>query len=313
MNRKQYNPVLSSRRGLTLLELLIATLIITTVMVGAVVAFVELLNSHNKASARVEATNNARAAMDLISLELKRARNLAGASDVFTGDSTVSETEGDRFDLDQDGTPDEEDLDGDDDDSDYAVATDDRHAVIAAGGSNYAERPVFYQIADSGDAHVDVDTKSKKATLTFKTFDVPGEPIDRKVSFYVATYDGSPNTLVRKVEGTDPITALPATPIISPIAFNVVSFGALFWDYEVAKVNTAKPWLDEWDAAGRPLSTPASVMVDLAVYAGTPYTLNDLPADKKIENVRLNTVVNVESVISHPLYVASKTPITPIP
>lgn len=312
MNHKPAHFPASNRRGLTLLEMLIATLIVTIIMGGVVVAFIELLDSHDKARARVEATNNARAGLDLISQELKRARNIAGATNVFSGDSPVSATEGDRFDLDQDGNIDEEEFDGTDDDGDFAAA-DDRHAVINDGGVNYVERPVFYQRADSGDQHVDIDTQSKTATLEFDTFDVPGEPINRRVRFYVGTFEGQPNVLVREVNGTDPVSGLPALPLRSPVSFNVVSFSALFWDFEIAKDPTQNPWLTDWDAVGRPLSTPASVMLDLVVYAGTPFTLSDLPADRKIDNVRLNTVTNVESVLSHPDYVASRTPVAPIP
>src|SRR5690606_18754373 len=97
---------------------------------------------------------------------------------------------------------------------------------------------------------------------------------------------------------------------------NVHSFGLLFWDYRDAKTPTANPWRTQWPPiTGVPpgTQTPSSVYIRLSVYAGKPDALTDLPANREIEPVTLTTVVNVESVLASPMYVAQRSLIDPAP
>jgi hypothetical protein len=251
--------------------------------------------------------------MEMLSTEVKRARNTSGTlTAVFNGQTDSTAGGGDRVNQDQDAATDEETLDGADNDGDWVPASD-RHALIPAGAVQYAERPVFYQAADLGDAHIDEDLGATSATLEFDTFDVPGDPLDRRVRFYVGTdAEGTPNTLMREIRGTDPVTS--NTVMTSgPVCYNVVSFGLLFWDHSQAKTSTANPWQMEWPVSGALTVAPSSVYMRISVYAGTPIPLTELPATTEIETVTLISIVNVEAVLADPTYVAQRTPVTPAP
>lgn len=307
---------LNRRRGMTLLEVVVAITIVLIIMTGVVWSFIELLESHDKSRARMDATANARAAMEMLSTEVKRAKNTTGTLGLaFQGETITSAGGGDRIDQDEDGTIDEELFNGEDDDGDYVVATNDRHALIPAGGVQYAERPVFYQNADLDDANIDEDIGATAASVEFDTFDVPGEPLDRRVRFYIGSdADGQPNTLMREIRGTDPVTS--TTVMTSgPVCYNVVSFGMLFWNQSNAKTETANPWETIWPPAdtGTTITiTPSSVYMEVSVYAGTPLSLEELPADREIDTVSVTTMVNVEAVLADPSYVAQRTPVLPV-
>ncbi len=301
------------RRGMTLMEMMVAISIVLIIMTGVVWSFIELLDSHDKSRARMDATANARAAMEMLSIEVKRARNTTGTLGMsFIGQTDSMSGGGDRINQDGDATTDEEILDGLDNDGEWTVASD-RHALIPGGGGNYAERPVYYQQPDLGDANIDEDIGATSATVEFDTFDVVGEPLDRRVRFYVGTdADGTPNTLMREVTGTDPVTSA-AVVTRGPVCYNVVSFGLLFWDHSVAKTATTNPWQMDWPTTGSLTSAPSTVYITISVYSGTPIPLVELPASREIETVTLTTVVNVEAVLADPTYVAQRTPITPVP
>lgn len=303
----------SRQLGMTLMEMIVAITIILTIMTGVVWSFVELLESHDKSRARMDATANARAAMEMLSTEVKRARNTTGTVALaFTGRTDSVAGNGDRVNQDQDADTDEELLDGADNDGDWIIASD-RHAIIPAGGVQYAERPVFYQQPDLGDAHIDEDLGATSATVEFDTFDVPGEPLDRRVRFYIGTdAEGTPNTLMRELTGTDPTTSSTVTTS-GPVCYNVASFGLLFWDHSQAKTATANPWQTEWPVSGALTVAPSTVYARISVYAGTPIPLNELPATTEIETVTLISVINVEAVLADPTYVAQRTPVTPAP
>ncbi len=303
----------STARGMTIIEVVVAITIILVIMSGVVWAFVELLQSHDKARARMDATANARAAMEVLSVEIKRARNTTGTLTVFQGTTTSSAGGGDRVNQDQDTATDEEALDGTDDDGDYAVAGSDLHAIIPASSVNYAERPVFFQQPDLDDRDIDEDLGAISSILEFDTFDAPGEPLNRRVRFYIGNDpNGEPNTLMREVTGVDPISST-TVATSGPICHNVVSFGALFWDHSVAKTPSANPWLQSWPPAAPLTSSPSTVYLTITVYAGTPYPFDELPANLQVETVNLTTVVNVEAVLADPTYVAQRLPVTPVP
>lgn len=306
---------LSARRGLTMMEIIVAVAIILTIMVGVVWSFVELLDSHDRARARMEATANARSAMEVLSRDIKTARNDAATTGSFTGQTDSSAGGGDRFDNDGDGDVDEELFNAIDDDGGWAAAQDDKHAILSSGTlGQYAERPVFYGAADLGDGDIDEDTGATSATLEFDIYDSPGEPLNRHVRFYVGNdSDGTPHTLMREVIGVDPVTS--TTVITSgPLCYNVHSFGLLFWNHALAKDASANPWDTQWPpvTTGSLTVAPSTVYARISVYAGKPYDLDEVPAGQVIETVTLSTAVNVEAVLADPTYAAQRTPVPPI-
>lgn len=304
---------LSSRKGLTMLEMVIAVTIVLVIMAGVVAVFVELLRSHDQARARMDATANARAAMETLSLEIKRARNTTGTM-TFVAQTASSAGGGDRIDNDADGTADEETMNGADDDGDAVQPAAAVHVLIPSGSGNYAERPVFYTTNDLDDRRIDEDLGATSSTLEFDTFDAPGEPLNRRVRFYIGNDpDGKPNTLMREVSGTDPVTSA-AVVTSGPLCYNVVSFGALYWNHAKAKNASENPWETDWPpTTGTLTASPSTVYLQISVYAGTPVPLQELPASREIETITLTTAVNVEAVLADPTYVAQRTPITPIP
>jgi type II secretory pathway pseudopilin PulG len=313
--RRLHLPALRSTHGLTMMELIVAMSIILTIMVGVVWSFVELLDSHDRARARMEATANARAAMEVISSDVKRARNISTSFfGAFNGETVSTAGNGDRVDNDRDGAIDEEIFDGADDDAGWVMAQDDRHVILGPTTETqyYTERPVFYRHADLDDADIDEDLGETSATLQFDTFDTDGGPLLRNVRFYIGSdADGTPNTLMREVKGIDPVTSSSVTTT-GPLCYNVKSFGVLFWNFANAKDPSANPWETKWPPAATPLTpSPSSVYLSISVYAGKPYSLQDLPAGKEVDTVTLTTVVNVESVLASPPYVTQRTLIPP--
>lgn len=304
------------RKAVTLLELLVALSIVLLIVGGAALAFIELLRSNDRAQARIDANSNARVAIDVLSQEIKRAQNTTGTGTlVFEGDTyTTVALAGDRVDQDADDLRDEEALDGADDDNDWLVARDDRHAILTSGATVLVERPVFYKALDLDDDHVDIDLRKSECFLEFSTFDVPGEPIDRRLRFYIGTdTDGVGNALIREVSGLDPATSTIVTSK-GPVAHNVVSFGMLFWDQVRAQDPTQNPWLTSWPSATSPPVTgsPPSVYMTITVYAGTPLSLDEVPVNQEMDTVTLTSVINVESVMASPAFRASKVPILPV-
>lgn len=308
--------------GFTLLEVMVAVTITALIIGGATLTFIQLLRSHDRAQARVEATANARSAIEALTVELKRAET-TGTLVTFHGSTESSSTllNGDAVDQDNDKQFDEELLNGADDDADWQVA-DDRHAIIDTSGTRYAERPVYYQAMDLDDWHVDVDIRQSSGSVTFSTFDTPGETGQptgepRQVRFYLGQDpDGEPNTLMREVTYFDPGTSS-VQVVAAPVAHNVFSFGMLFWDEARAHDPTTNPWLTSWDYDGTTSSggtnVPASVYITISVYSGTPLSLAEMQAGQQIPTVTLTTVVDIESVLASPEFLAFKADIIPIP
>lgn len=283
-----------SSRGLTLVELLVALLFVAAVLGGAVVAFVALQRHSKETQTKLAALAEARFALQTLSHDLVQAQlgpATAYPKNLFLGAVTVL-PEGNRKDDDKDGKIDEENYDGMDNDSDWASA-DDRHAEIAPG---LFERPQGRGFPDLGDNHVDEDTKFDHTDLRFR---IPGETTGsvEEVHYYVGDFDGKPNVLLREKTTSSGVEA-------APIAFDVLSFTALFWDANQPPGPTRK-WETSWDstqineATGVPL--PVSVALEVTIYSGTrPYEL--LKPSEPIETVRLTTVVNVQSALWHPNY-----------
>lgn len=304
-----------NRRGMTLLEVLVAVTITVLIIGGATITFIQLLRSHDRAQARVEATANARSAIESLSIELKRAET-TGPLMMFRGSTETSGSlGGDAVDQDNDGKFDEEFLNGSDDDADWDIA-DDRHAIIDTSGTRYAERPVYYQAADLDDWQIDVDIKQSSASVTFSTFDVPGE-IDRSVSYYLGNDpDGEPNTLMKQATYFDPVSSSVLT-IAAPVAHHVFSFGLLFWDEAAAHDPTSNPWRTTWDdTTSTSTRAPASVYMTISVYSGTPLSLEEMQPGQQIPTVTLTSVVDIEAVLASTQFRGYKVAagdITPIP
>jgi len=310
LGHKALHPA-ARRRGLTLTELLVAVTIVTLILTGVVLAFIELLRSNDRAQARIDATANARSAIEHLTTEFKRAETTGPRTLIFQGfTESAGAFGGDLLDQDQDGTVDEEPLNGADNDNDWTLARDDKHAVFPETSygteSVYAERPVYYRFVDMDDGWVDVDIQQTSSSVTFSTFDVASELMFRQVRFYLGNDpEGQPNTLMKEVSGTDP-ESLTTRTIVAPVAHNVFSFGLLFWDYTVAQDPNANPWRTSWDSTAGGTAAPATVYMTISVYAGTPLSLREIAAGQKVPTVTLTSLVNLESVLADPAFRASK-------
>lgn len=302
------------RRGLTLMEMVVAITIIMIIMVGVVWSFVELLDSHDKARARMEATANARHALEVMTSEFKRGRNSSSQFGGFRGETISVTGGGDRFDDDGDGDFDEEIFNGADDEGSWVRASHDKHVALAPASETqyYVERPVFFGYPDLGDGDVDEDIGATSASVQFPTFNVPGDPLNRFVRLYLGEDpDGRPHTLMREIRGVDPVTSQ-VVVTSGPLCYNVHSFGVLYWNHLLANDPNANPWEMSWPAGTIPTVAPSTVYIRLKVYAGKPYDLDEVPNYEVIETVTLDTVVNIEAVLAHPSYVAQRTPILPV-
>lgn len=284
-------------RGLTLVEILVAVAVSMAFLSGVLMAFMQIIKTSDKSKARLQAVNNARSALELMTIDIKAARiSRSALFQVFKGTNNTLAF-GNGYDEDRDGRVDEETFDGLDNDNDWNAANDDRHLSVSG---NY-DRAQFRGLPDLGDGHVDEDTLFSRDSLSFRIFPDPANPQSRDdlVSYEVvddiAAY-GEPNVLVRTI--TRNVSS--GTPVqeASPIAFNILSLDILYWN-----PNTATPtWTTEWDAAiFLPMSTniplPISVYVSVTVNAGTKDIKDYRPGDKT-ETITLHTLVNIEQVLN---------------
>lgn len=287
------------KRGMTLVEILLAVAISLAFLSGVLMAFSQIMKTSDLAKARLEAVNNARSALEFMSIDIKAARmNYSIPFQNFTGtDATLSY--GNGIDDDGDNKIDEETFDGKDNDGDWDSAKDDRHA--SAGG--YFERAQFVSQADLGDAHVDEDCKFSRDSLTFRIYPDTANPNSRddlitySIINDVATY-GEPNVLVRTII-KDYSSASPTTES-APVAFNVLSLDILYFN-----PNTMWPyWETSWDASTiaphtNNIPLPVSVYLAITIPAGV-FDINKYNPGDKVETVTLETVVNIEQVLIDP-------------
>lgn len=300
----------SHSRGLTLMELLVAVAITLAFLGSAVMAFIEIIHSSDRAQARLEAMANARHALETMTIEFKRAQ-IGPSGAVFQGATTAKvntdgSSNGNYTDDDGDGRIDEEDLDGRDQDGDWVVAADDKHAVLDAFGA-ISERHRFRGLADLDDGHVDEDCKFSTADVTFRTFPDTFNPTTspRQVRFYLGEADGEPNVLLRELTlGAGTPNAVTYT---DPIAFNVLSFGVLFWDQNTTQTTEEfqQYWKPSWDASAQNPSLcplPPSVYLSMTMYAGTPLPFTSLAPGTPIETVTMSTAADIEAVLADPRY-----------
>jgi len=286
--------------GLTTLELLIALLFVLGIMGSAIVAFVALQRHSTEVKARLDAMSEARHALFMLSQDLSQAQfgpATATPKNMFMGANSPS-AQGNRKDDDGDGKIDEEVFDGKDDDNDWQ-SQDDKHALITPV---LRERPQGYGFPDIGDSHVDEDTRFGQAQLRFR---IPAETTGSvaEIYYHITTFDGEPNVLVRE-KTTSGVTE------IGPVAFNVLSFSALFWDSN-APAGPTRTWLTSWDSTvmdeTSQLVLPVSVALEVTIYAGSK-KLSTLPPNSPLETVRLTTVVNVEAALNDAKYERNSLP-----
>ena len=303
-----------NQRGLTLIEILVAIAITLAFLVGVVLAFIELMNSSDRAQARLNATANARHALGTISKEISRALG-TGPNAYFvatSGDFTV----GDRSNNDSDTEVDEEFANGHDEDGDWTSAGD-RHAQIGP----FVERSRFQGIPDLGDGGVDEDNRFAASTLIFNADPSSGMPSPgiRRIRYLLGSFDGESNVLLQEV--TTDFGGPSELATTSPIAFGVLSFEALFWDQRDVHDDptTDNGWKRLWNSDDRvtsPPLLPASVYLSATVYAGSPRELTQLQPNELRETVKLSTIANVQEVLFSPEYAAIRDehttgPVTP--
>jgi type II secretory pathway pseudopilin PulG len=281
-------------RAMTLVEVLVAVAVAGAFFAGVLAAFIQIVKASDLAEAKLQAINNARAALELMAIDIKQARiDPRRPLQYFVGRHNTL-AYGNGIDDDGDGRIDEEIADGRDNDGDWSYQSDDHHANIAG----YYERPMFVGSADLDDLHVDEDCKFENDRLAFRIFPDPGDPQSRDdlITFYIGTYEGEGNVLLRGITRKVSSGGQPEEP--SPLAFNVVSLNLLYWDPN----RTPNYWVTEWDsyqAASFPdpgIEIPVAVYISVTVYAGTK-PLKELKPGQPMETIELSTTVNIEQVL----------------
>jgi hypothetical protein len=278
-----------------MLEVLMAVAIALAFLGGAVLAFSEIIRAADRSQARLNAIANGRHALDRMTVELTRAD--PGTPEFFIG-STTELINGDYADNDGDGEVDEESVNGLDDDNDWVVTTDDKHAELQPG---LFERQRFLNKPDLDDIHVDEDVKFTSADMQFRTYPDSSTTGTRHVRFLLGNYDGEANVLLQEV--TTDVGGPEQTVTTAPLAFNVMSFSALYWDQGDSDPDT-RYWKTTWDASSVDTSLPPlPVVVHLAVtvYSGYPDTPGTIVAGTPFATETVSTNVMIEGVKGDPL------------
>lgn len=301
MKRKPHRTTNGAPRGWTLIELLMAVAVASAFLLGVFAAFVQILRTSDRSERRIEAYENARAAVETIALYVKAARiEPSLLYQYFQGLNLpiLTGLRGDRVDNDGDGRIDEEQPNGRDDDGDFVVARDDRHVRIGT----IVERGLFVGQPDLGDDRVDEDVIFHHDQLSLAIFPDPSVLGSRNelTSFSIGTWEGENYVLLQQT--LRDIGSGTAWPQVGPLAYNVLSLNFLYWD-----PNRSPPyWVEAWDAmttAPQPdrIELPAAVHISVTVYAGR-VPLDQLGPNEPIETVTASTVVAVEAVIHDPRY-----------
>lgn len=293
-----------TRQGVSLVELLVALAVASILVLVIVTTFVMIQRASNDSRRQIEATANARAALETISGDLKA---LTGPANARFKAENHPLSYGDGIDNDGDGRTDEERPDGLDNDGDWSVASD--RQVVA---TTFTERTHYVGKADFGDAGVDEDCVFNRDALKFRINPPanPRYPYDdtnydyEDVQYTVRTYDGLPDVLVRSTVRMK--NGAVATSSSAPLAYNVLSFNCLYWDPNV--VPSQQYWLETWDSEGTLKGTvnprflvPAAVLVEITVHAD-PKPPASYTAGEPVETVTMRTIVDVERVIQSPRF-----------
>lgn len=274
---------------------MVVTVIVLLFTASAATVFIQLIQTSDAVDARVEAVSNARFLLDTLSEDLSQATlsPTIDRNDLFRL-AHVPLAYGDLVDNDSDGAVDEEAADGQDNDGDWTL-TEDRDYLGNFGAIIIRERGL--NNPDLGDANIDEDVVFNSDVMTFW---IPGDGttvLRREVTYRIDTFEGEDNVAIREVRSI--LSGGGETTEIGPLAFNVLSLNFLAWNHRGA----APTWDEAWVSGIVPLSAPAApvaVYADVTVFAES--TELKLPPTRGMQTARLATMINLESVLSSPLY-----------
>lgn len=310
MHRMMARSPLASRRGVTLVEVMIASAVAMLLVAALAAAFIQITRASDASQAQARAHGAARAAVERIASEVRTLRLDTNAA--FHQFELVDLTlpYGDGIDNDGDGLVDEEVFDGFDTDGDWTPASD-LHAELSPG---LFERDQYRGVPDHGDLGVDEDTLFSHDSISFI---VPGVP-RRRVSYRVGEFEGEQHVLLRGViENPNPVAPF-GDEVIEPIAFDVVSLDILAWNANNDVITppgiTDRPyWVSAWNAQDKvlplrpmlappgtpPFKLPAALLIAVTVNANREPLAelgNWQDPTVPIETVRVQTVVTIETI-----------------
>jgi len=300
------------RRGVTIIEILVAMAIASVFLVSILFSFTQILRTSDESEALTRANNQARAALLYISRDLSAVRRDTTTPIQEFVLENRSFPYGDGIDNDRDNLVDEDPVNGADTDGDWDIL-DDRHGTIGA----YRERPDFVGFPDLGDERVDEDPRFGNDRLILR---IPPDPLgldnrDERITYEIGTYEGQDHVLLRTVvsnPGTFNVTA-----VTEPLAFNVLGLDILAWnsndDTLDATGRSIPYWSVQWNAAQNifpfkkpfgapdgypPFEFPTSVRLLVHVYSGRVDfdALNWTPG-QPIQTLALATTIDLEVTI----------------
>lgn len=310
-------------RGLSLLELL-AALAASMILVGGVsTAFILVTRAADEAEAVVRAHASARSAVDAIARDLRLLQLDANPAFQQLELVDIPLAYGDFVDNDRDGNVDDQFFDGSDfGSSGLWSGSGDLHAQIGA----FTERGYALGHPDWGDAGVGADTRFSADEVSFIVpAGVYGPQSPRqRITYRLGEFDGVDNVLLRIVSEDPSVDGVGDPVLIEPVVFDVMSLDILAWNANNNNSGTPgnRPfWTSEWDATVLDSSTaaphgastgtvppfkfPASFLIAVTVNAER-VPLSEIPgwplSGQPVKTVRIDTIVNVESVIQDPRY-----------
>jgi prepilin-type N-terminal cleavage/methylation domain-containing protein len=293
------------RRGLSLVELMIVSVIVLVFTGSAVTVFIQLIQTSDEVDARIEAVTNARFFLDTLSDDLGEASTSLSIprGQIFQATHTAL-TYGDLVDNDRDGAIDEEAPDGQDNDNDWVLARDDRDfqtnvPTSGAGGLPpivpVAERG--YQEPDLGDDRVDEDIVFNQDELSFWVRGPLSSNILRQqLTYRIEVFDGEDNVAVRRTR-TVYTDGTPDLEEVGPLAFEVLSLNFLCWEHK----GTPQRWVESWDSGATTAPdppAPVSVYAEITVHGDS--TRLRLPPTRPLGAVRMGTIIALENVLRSP-------------
>lgn len=309
-NNRALPPTRHRRRGLTIVEVLVALAIASVFLVSVMTSFVQILRASEESEATSNAHEQARSALLYLSRDTSAVRRDASApvQTLILEDRTFAY--GDGIDNDNNGgAPDTMVFNGWDSANAWGPG-DDRHATI----NGRRERPDFVLRPDLGDVRVGTDTKfgNDRLTLRIPPDPVSGDTRDELITYEIGSFDGEDHVLLRTVV-TAPASASPST-VSEPVAFNVLGFDVLAWNPNADSIYppaTSIPfWTTSWNAAFKvfpltkpfnapdgtpPLEFPASLYFRVQVYSGRiPLANLNWTPGSPIETVSESTLTDLE-------------------
>ena len=281
---------------MTLVELLVVVAIAAMFAAGGLMLMLTQMKQINRDTAdRMDALQSARYALDTISRSFSTAwyRGADGTEPYFKGECDPNyKTYGNGYDDDDDGLIDEELFNAKADTEQPWQATYDLHADL---GDSQFERPYFHGSADPGDLHLDVDTKFASSTISFRVEPRPDDPheVGRRVeSYYIGSYQGKDNVLIQKIERYG-LLGEQIDTVISPLAYNCLSFGTRFWSNTDDETTSTPKWSIKWDTDEQPVDKDHNIYRHIPLYADFDITIAETDAQvvagKPVPSVNLRT------------------------